>query len=343
MAIGRDLMTGEPIPRGPLRVFVWNGEETQDELDRRVAAICQHYGIKEADLGGRLFVLSVSDAPMRIAVTGQGGAAKINDAVLDHMTKVITDNRIDVFMIDPLVSFHSVRENDNIDMDIVIKQGFGAIANKTNSAGELFHHPGKPKPGQAETTVEDGRGASAILWAVRSARAVNFMTSGEAERFGIAEDERRRYIRIINGKANAGPTGKTEWIQIQVEILANGDRVACVTSWKPPNPFHGVTTADMHKCRNLAQGGAYRLSSQSRDWIGYAIADVLGIDIAHGRPNDPKDLAKVKEIIKTWLRNKVLAIERRLDENRKEREFVIPGPWKQEHQSPRNDDLPQFS
>ena len=34
-------------------------------------------------------------------------------------------------------------ENDNGHMDLVIKEGFGAIANTTNSAGEMFHHPGK--------------------------------------------------------------------------------------------------------------------------------------------------------------------------------------------------------
>jgi hypothetical protein len=92
------------------------------------------------------------------------------------MVEFIKRNLIDVFMIDPLVSFHDVPENDNSAMDKVIKQGFGMVAGRTNSAGELFHHPGKPKPGQSETTVEDGRGASAILWAVRSARVLNFMT-----------------------------------------------------------------------------------------------------------------------------------------------------------------------
>jgi RecA-family ATPase len=88
----------------------------------------------------------------------------LNQAVVDQMTKFIEQKKIDVFMLDPFVSFHGVAENDNMAMDLVIKEALGAIANKTNSAGEIFHHPGKPKPGQAETSVEDGRGASAILW-----------------------------------------------------------------------------------------------------------------------------------------------------------------------------------
>ena len=59
MASGRDLVTGKPLPGGPLRVWLLNGEEDQDELDRRVAAVCQRYRVTQTDLGGRLFVQSV--------------------------------------------------------------------------------------------------------------------------------------------------------------------------------------------------------------------------------------------------------------------------------------------
>src|SRR4051812_18032836 len=37
MAAGRDLSTGEELAPGRLRVWLLNGEEDQDELDRRVA------------------------------------------------------------------------------------------------------------------------------------------------------------------------------------------------------------------------------------------------------------------------------------------------------------------
>jgi hypothetical protein len=45
IACGRDLLAGTALRDGPLRAAYLNGEETQDELDRRVAAICQHYDI----------------------------------------------------------------------------------------------------------------------------------------------------------------------------------------------------------------------------------------------------------------------------------------------------------
>jgi hypothetical protein len=326
MTAGRDLATGEALPCGPLRVWLLNGEEDQDELDRRVAATCQHYGIAQANLGGRLFVQSVRDRPLRIATLVRG-VPTLNQPVVKLMTDFIEQNRIDVFMLDPFVSFHGVLENDNMHMDLVIKEGLGAIANATNSAGEIFHHPGKPKPGQAETSVEDGRGASAILWAVRSARVLNFMTPDEAAKLGLSEDERKMHIRIANGKANMGPLGKAKWMKLVVENLPNGDHVAVSSPWTPPDPFAGVTSADTELARKLATTGEYRADSRSPKWFGYALAEQLSVSVSHNGDNDPKDLSRLKHIIKTWLKNNVLDIEERKDRDGKDRSFIVPGSF----------------
>ncbi len=327
MAVGFDIATKDKLPDGELRVWICNGEEDQDELDRRIAAACQRYGIDEADLGGRLFVQSVRDNPLRIASV-VNSRPMIDQAVVKYMVDFIERNHVDVFMLDPLVSFHGVLENDNSHMDVVVKEGFGAIASRTNSAGELFHHPGKPRPGQADTTVEDGRGASAILWAVRSARVFNFMAPEEAAKLGITDDDRKLHIRIANGKANMGPLGKAKWMKLLVEDLINGDRVAVASPWSPPDPFENVTTADMELARTLAATGGYRADKRSPKWFGYALAKHFNLRISHAGDTEPKDLARVQSIMKTWLNNKVLDIEERKDDEHKTRSFIIPGSFK---------------
>jgi hypothetical protein len=221
-------------------------------------------------------------------------------------------------------------ENDNGHMDLLLKEGLGGVASRTDSAGEIFHHPGKPKPGQSETSVEDARGASAIIWAVRAARVLNFVTPDEAKKLGIVEDDRRLHVRIANGKANMGPLSKATWFKLVVENLSNGDEIACASPWKPPDPFEGITAADTYKCRALARTGVYRHDSRSPDWIGYAVAEVLRINITHGSNNDMEDLARIKQILRTWFKNKVLKTERREDKNRKMRTFVVPGDWEPE-------------
>jgi hypothetical protein len=326
MAVGYNLITKVKLPAGPLHAGFLNAEEDQDELDRRVAAICQRHGITRADLGGRLFVKSVCDRPLRFATLVRN-VPTLNAPALEQLADFIQRNQLDIWMLDPWVSFHSVSENTNADMDLVIKQGLKPIASATDSAGEIFHHPGKPKPGAQDTVVEDARGASAIIWAVRSARVFNFMTPEEAKRIGIAEDQRRLHVRVANGKANMGPIGTASWLRIEVENLANGDEIACASPWNPPDPFAGVSTADMHKCRTLVQTGAYRADSRSPDWIGYAVAKTLNINVVPGADNKREDLARIKQILKTWIKNKVLKTETRTDENRQKRAFVLPGPW----------------
>lgn len=329
MAAGRDLMTGEPLPAGALRVGILNGEEDQDELDRRLAATCQHYGIAKADVGGRLFAQSVRRNPLRLA-TMVKNVPTLNSAAVERLRAFVRDNRLDVLIIDPLVSFHSVPENDNGAMDVLIKDGFGAIAEETNLAAELCHHPGKPKPGHAETTVEDSRGASAVIWAVRSARVFNFMMPEEAAKLGIPEDQRRLHIRMTNGKANMGPLGAAKWMKLVVEILPSGDEIACSSSWKPPDPFEGVTLADIGLARNWSRTGAYRADSRSPEWFGYKLAEHLHLDVSHGDRGPTgaaHDVAKVKLIIAQWLRNKVLATEERTDDKRRKRVFIVPGSY----------------
>jgi hypothetical protein len=92
------------------------------------------------------------------------------------------------------------------------------------------------------------------------------------------DDDRRRHIRISNGKANMG--GGAEWIKILVENLPNGDEVATSSRWKPPNPFEGVTVSDMETGARLAATGEYRADSRSPKWCGYAVADLLHIPVA---------------------------------------------------------------
>jgi hypothetical protein len=331
MTVGLDLLNDkEPIDGGPLRVAYINGEENQDELDRRCAAICQRYEIKPDAYQGRLWLISTRDKPLRLAVSGKGGVGVIAEDVVRDLETWCDTNKVDVLMFDPIVSFHRVRENDPGDMDTLYKEGFGRIAGKTRAV-DLVIHPRKPSPGEVNTTMDDLRGTGAQEGALRAARILNFMTTAEAEQLGIEEEHRRLHVRIEGGKNNPGPIAKATWVKIETQNLPNGDTVAVATPWNPPNPFDDVTTSQMQRCRNVAQGGAFRADSQAKEWFGYEVAKVLGIDLTrHNRSDKREGLAKVKQVIKRWLKNKVLDIEEREDSSRRMRSYIIPGTFKPE-------------
>src|SRR6516164_6992119 len=99
MSVGRDLMRGQPLPSGPLRAAYLNGEEVQEELDRRVAAVCQHFGIKADDCGGRLWVRSTREKPIKVAVRSSRGDAMVQQVVVAGLKDWCDGNQIDVLAI----------------------------------------------------------------------------------------------------------------------------------------------------------------------------------------------------------------------------------------------------
>ena len=71
--------------------------------------------------------------------------------------------------------------------------------------------------------MEDGRGAVALLNAVRPARVVNMMTEDEALKAGVV-DGRRRYFKVTDGKNNlALPLDRLDWFRSESVFLGNGD------------------------------------------------------------------------------------------------------------------------
>jgi RecA-family ATPase len=131
MCTGKNLL-GHPV-RKPLRVWVWNGEDPAVELERRVAAICLHFGIDHAELAGRLFLNSGRDMPIRLAEMAKG-EVRINQAQIDGIRDECRKRKIDVLIIDPWVSAHSLPESANMEIDRVIKAGVSVIAEQANIA-----------------------------------------------------------------------------------------------------------------------------------------------------------------------------------------------------------------
>ena len=219
IATGRPILGIQPKKRG--RVWYWNGEDPRDEVERRIAAIVLHYGIEPAELDGRLFYDSGRDQEIVIAQQTRDGAA-IAEPVANAIEETLIDNEIDVLAIDPFISSHRVTENDNNAIDTVAKR-WTAIADEAQCAIELVHHV--RKTGGAEATVEDARGAIALIAAVRSARVLNVMTKEEGARTGVARH--RSYFRVENGKNNlAPPPDAAEWYEIKSVPLGNGAGLA---------------------------------------------------------------------------------------------------------------------
>ena len=325
------LVTGRPLHDravwdGPQRVWLWNLEDSEEEIARLIEAARLHWNITDEDVGGRLFLSSGLDgAELCVAVEDREGF-RILDPVIDELVTELKAKRIDVLVIDPFVSSHSVSENNNGAMDAVAKK-WARVGVLADCSIVLVHHTRKLNG--AEASAEGMRGASAVSNASRSVVAINKMTPEEAARFGIQGEERRRFVKTYDDKNNrAPPADKADWFQIVGVDLGNGplgghgDNMPVALPWSPPDAFDGLTVEHLLQVQAKVAGGSWRKDPQSPDWVGEAVADVLGLDVSERKG---PDAARTKALLAKWVANGMLTEEDGMDEKRRVRRFVRVG------------------
>jgi hypothetical protein len=320
MVSGKNLLGVAPHPR-PLQVWYLNLEDPREEVMRQIQGAALHYELGPDDLQDRLYADSGREQAFIIAET-INHATQVCRPVVDSIVEQLHCRGIDVLTVDPFVSSHEVSENDNGAMDLVVKE-WGRVADAANCAVHLIHHTRKSQA-DAEITAESSRGAKALTDGCRSVRAINRMTTEEAERAGV--DNRRLYFRAYNDKANlAPPSEASDWYRLESIDLGNGgpglgDQLGVATCWSWPDPFADVSVDDLRRVQAAIAGGEWKENVQARAWAGYAVADVLELD-----PSDAAVKTKVKALLRSWISNGVLKVERRPGENRHLCPYVVVG------------------
>jgi phage/plasmid primase-like uncharacterized protein len=327
MVTRRDLLGVQP-EEGPLRVWYWNGEEPFEELQRRLAAAYKHYGISKADIGDRLFLDSGHILPIVLAKQIKS-ETQIAIPVVNAVVEALREYKIDVLMIDPFISTHQISENDNMAMDQVAKT-WARIAVEVKCSLMLAHHSRKTQ-GNGDVSIEDSRGAIALVNAVRSGRVLNMMNIGEAEAIGLTRYQRRSYFRIDSdlGKANMVQAAEdATWFKLISVDLENNpfgsdDEVGVVTQWQYPMATKPeFTNADIRRAQDRIDQGTWRLDqrAQSHPWVGVPIAEVFGINL-----DIEQNKKRMVKLINDWRIKGYLRVEDRPDASRRERTFVLVG------------------
>lgn len=327
------MASGKPLlgvtPRGVFRVWLWNGEDPREEMERRIAAAMMHYGLTRDDVGDRLFLDTGRETEIVLATETREGV-RIAAPVVSALMRTIEANRLDVVQIDPFVSSHRVSENDNGAIDLVTKQ-WAKIADATRTSIELVHHVRKLNG--AEITVEDSRGAGALIATSRSTRALTKMTKGEAARLGLPEGSHKRLFRFGDAKNNlALPADeRASWMELASVALGNGegaagsmdramngDSVGVVTRWEMPEASASLPSDERSVALGLIRAGVWRRDVRSGEaWVGVPISQAMGLDVG-----DETDRARVKAVISEWIKGGVLREVTRLDAKRMQKTFV---------------------
>lgn len=327
LATGRSLLV--EVVHERCRVWLFNGEDPYDELQRRIAATCIYFGIDQEELVGWLYVDTGRETKIVIATEERSGAV-INRPIITKLEAAIRIFKIDVVIIDPFVKAHRVNENDNTKIDMICEE-LSMLADRCNCAIELVHHVRKSNDAKTGTlTVDDARGAGALLGAVRSARVLNRMSDEEANEQQLNKYQRLLIFRVDNGKSNlSAPTHQATWRELVSVSLGNGivtdlvdtsDKIAVVKQYEWHEATVDITDEQVQEIRSRCMLGEHRYDRRSKSWIGQVVADVLDLDTTI------EEVRKsVATIIDVGIKDGWLETLEAADASRKLRTFVKAG------------------
>jgi hypothetical protein len=212
IAFGLDLNFGpwSPVPGGGGRVWLFNGEEPREELDRRFLAACIEMGVESAEAARRVAYNSGLDERLTLVRLDPRGET-VRSPDVDLIKARIRASGFKLFIVDPLIEIHAVKEDT---------EGFHAIgaalreiAHDCDCAVLFFHHT--PKAANADTAAGDMnamRGGGPIVGVARFIATMFSMTTKDAEEYGVPARERLRYVRFDDAKANmAMMSAEPQW------------------------------------------------------------------------------------------------------------------------------------
>jgi hypothetical protein len=217
------------------RVLVMSLEDDQNELWRRLLAICMHHDVDPADLRGWLFCANFNGEKLAEEIDGKRVIGKLEPM----LRKAIERRRPDLVILDPFVKLHALDENDNPDMDFVCSR-LVKLAQEYNIA---IDSPAHTRKGALVAGDSDNRrGASAQRDAARLDYTLTAMTEAEAKQLGIEAEARKSYVRLDRAKANIVRAIKASWYQLVsvplgnvTELYPEGDEVQALEIWEPPD------------------------------------------------------------------------------------------------------------
>jgi AAA domain len=254
-ATDRELL-GEKIRGGSnLKALVINGEDSTDEIRRRVYAFCLAHGVAESDLNG-LTVVGANDGwVQRISflTTNEKGMSALNQDGLDALQLALDALDPDLIVLDPLVSFCAGGNmNDNAVMASIMRK-LKEIAARYECAMLIVHHTRK---GGEAGNVETISGASAITNLARRAIMPAPLTDDDVRRLAVLPSERFQHFKLVDAKSNLAPRAtdsplyrlhSVELPNPEPPLYPNGDNVQAITRVVQPIQSSGAASADEMK------------------------------------------------------------------------------------------------
>lgn len=320
------IATGKPLlgERVEQQCNVWlvNLEDPIDEMQRRILAAMQHYGITPDEVRGKFFMDAGREFSLKFAKQDKNGF-HANTALVEYLAAQIPAREIGTVFIDPFVSTHDVNENDNGAINAVVDQ-IRRLADETNTAWGLVHHTRKTNG--EEVNIESVRGAGSLISAARAARVINKVSPDMAAQLGIPPHDAKGLFRVDDGKANLAPPQDSATYRRMLGVqIANGEWVGVAAPFDLPDEWAGITPEVANDMLDIigmgipdAEGRTEYYSARPQDpdrWAGRVV-----MQYAFDNPAHAKNEGTARRVIKQWIETGLLEeFSYRSEKQRKDR------------------------
>ena len=227
IAFSLDMQLGPwgAVAGGGGRVWLYNGEEPQDELDRRFMAASAEMGVEDHIASQRFFYNSGLDEKLQFVRVDPATKEIQRHPDTDKIIEIIKEQEIKLLIIDPLIEFNGATEDGEglKAAGSVLRE----IANACQCAVLFFHHT--PKASTSDTAAGDMnamRGGGPLIGSARFVSTMFSMSVKDADDYEVPKNERHKYVRFDDAKANMTVmSGEPQWWVKLGVCINNEDRV----------------------------------------------------------------------------------------------------------------------
>lgn len=152
--------------------------------------------------------------------------------------------------------------------------------------------------------METSRGASSLIDAARIGQTLTPMSREEADMYQVLEEERRRLIRLDDGKLNLSLKADPTWYRLAsinigngTEEYPNGDNVQACETWTPPDMWRELTPIVVNQimddiANGLPDGARYSKAPNAGKRAAWKVVK---------KHADCLNEKQCRDAIKTWL------------------------------------------
>ena len=301
-------------PRKPCKILIINAEDDNDEMRRRLYAACKEMGITDTSVLCDRLAIAEAPGDIIIAKADSRTHTVIAQPMVKRLEQTVIDNEFDVLIVDPFAETFEGDENSNSELKWAAVL-WRAIARKTNAAVMLVHHT--RKFGAEAGNMDSARGGGALVGVARIVSTLFQMTQQEAAIYDVGEEERHKYLRFDDAKANLTlVTFAAKWFTKQTIPLPNAgddepaDEIGVLMPWQPKGVWARLTNEIANQiCDAIALGvlgkdgkptGNWfcrtKKGEGNKRWAGFPIKELLKC----------KDDIEPQKIIERWLETGIL-------------------------------------